>query len=150
MHQHFSSSYPLRWVQLQHLLKQIHSFRVNYPVLSRLQIKPHLFVVVVHFFEFTASEKRTIGQEDMEDGSQRKDVAHWRYFLSFFKSTNLGSDIPRGPTSIENVIIPRHICCQPEVDDHRIQLIPHHDILGLDVSVHDVLLVQFFDAPDHP
>lgn len=54
MLEHLRSSNTILRPLLQHFLEQIHALRVHHCIFLGLQIKPHLFVVLVDLLESSA------------------------------------------------------------------------------------------------
>lgn len=85
----------------------------------------------------------------MEDGSRREDVADWAHLLPFDQSRDLGRDIPRCSASIEDVVLRLDEGRESEIDDDWIQRVlpSQHDVLGLEIPMHDAPRVQVRHPP---
>lgn len=84
----------------------------------------------------------------MEDDACREDIAYWSDFLAFFKSGHFWGHVAWSSTTVEDVVVPVDIGCQPKIDQHWLQFIPEHDIFWFNVPVHDIIVVKFLEPAD--
>ena len=137
-------------VGFQHLLQEVESHRVYLLVPFSFQFEVHLFVLFVDFVVFGALEERFPDEEDMENDADRKDVA-LRFHMSIFcQSDDLGSDVAGSAAAVEEILFFVGVAAESKVHDDGVkgEGVSEHDVLGLDVAVHDSLLVHFGESRD--
>ena len=87
----------------------------------------------------------------MENGTQGKNVALGLDVISLQNGGDFRGNIARGSASIEDVVFWVSIRCKPEINDNWIKAAfsPEHDVLGLDISMHDSIIVHFLQSKSH-
>lgn len=87
----------------------------------------------------------------MEDSPKREDVALRFNVLSLGESGDFRSDVARSAASVEDVIIAVGICREAEIsnDRHKSSVSSQHNVLRLDVPMHDSVVVHFLESNRH-
>lgn len=137
-------------IYFKHFLQKVHSLRIDITVYLTVQIESHIFVVVVDFFKFLSTEKRSGHQQNMKDNTCRKNITRVRYFLSFFKFYHFRSHIARSPASVKDVIFSVTKSSQAEVGQNWLKVIFEHYIFRFDISMHNILRMTMFKSFHKP
>ena len=136
-------------INFQHLFKEVHGLRVHLLIAQAVQIKSHLPVILVHLLEFPTLEQGPLGEQDVENDSNREDIAHRVHTLPLDERGDFRCDVAGRAAAVEEVVLCLHKRRQAEVHDDRVEpaLAAQHYVLGLDVAVHDAVIVDLLEPP---
>jgi hypothetical protein len=149
--QHFLGSDALLGVQQQHPPQQVHGLRVHSLVAGGVEAEVAFSVALVHFLGGSPLEDGSLHEQDVEDEAQGEDVAGRGQSVPLLAADDLRRHVPGGPAAVEDVVLSVHVHGQAQVGDHRVEPggSSQHDVFGLDVAVHDAVLVHFEEALGH-
>jgi hypothetical protein len=144
----FSGADPVVWVGHQHLLEQFQGLRVDVCVSLSFEADLHFLVLLVDFLVLGAFEDCLSGEQDVEDDSSREDIALWLDVLALVEFNDLGSYVAGSSAPEEEVFLDVGEGGQSVVDDdwRHGAIGPQHDVLRLEVAVHDALAVHLLHA----
>ena len=115
-----------------------------------VQANIELFVVSVDLFVFSPLEQRLAHQKDVEDRTQRENIAARLNVLRLRKLDYLRSDIPRGSTPEEKVLLEIDVTGKTEIHDNWLEsTATQHDILRFEVTMHDPMTVDVPQTSKH-
>lgn len=133
----------------QHALQEVDCGGVDVLVGLASERKLHLLVFAVDLLVLRALEERSSRQQNMEDDSSREDIALRFDMFTLRQFDDLRGDIAGRSTPEKQVLL--DICMRGQAvidDDGRHRPIPtHHDVLRLEIAVHDPLLVHPLQPP---
>jgi hypothetical protein len=109
-----------------------------------------ILVIFVYFLKFPATIEGLCQKKYVEDDTHGKDVANRRYFFAFVESGHLRSNVSGSATTVEDIVIRVNIGSKSKIHQDGLQIFPKHYVLGFDVSVHDVMLMQVFKSLYQP
>lgn len=138
-------------IDFEHSSKEVKSLGINILVKRTMEIELHLLVGLVYLVSFFTLEKLLPHKQNMENGTQWKNVAFWFDVVSLHDSGDLRGNIARSSTSVEDVIFSVSIGGQAEINDDWIEasFSPKHDVFGFDISMHDSVVMHFFQSKSH-
>jgi hypothetical protein len=88
----------------------------------------------------------------VEDGAEGEDVALGLDVLPLRQRGDFGRDVAGSAAAVEDVVFAVGVGREAEVSDDGAEsaLAPQHDVLRLDVAVHDAVVVHLLEANRHP
>lgn len=151
MSQDSARGYSFLRVYPQHFPQQVHRLWVDGVVGGGVEVEPHFAVIFVDLFELPAFEERLAGEQDVEDDPEGEDIADWFDFHALFEGGDFRGDVAWSAAAIEDIVVRISVGSQSEIDDDWLQTIfaAQHDVLGLDIPVHDPAFVHVVQSLGH-
>ena len=133
-------------VNFEHSSKEVKSLGIHIFVKRTVEVELHLLVVLVDLISSFPLKELLPHKQDMENGTQWKNVAFWFYVISFLDGCNLRGNIAWSSASVKNVVFSVSIRGKAEINDDWIKACfsSKHDVFGLDISMHDSVVMHFF------
>lgn len=155
--QGLSSRYSASRGGIQHPVEQLQPERTDTIDGVSLDGEVQQFVFPVDLLVLGAGEDCLAGHQQMEDAADREHIAGGQVLLVLLDLDDLGGDEPRSPAPEEQVGGSLALGSQAKIhDDWLVQLrrgqalVPEHDILWLQVPMHDLVLIHALEPAEQP